>query len=256
MCFHTPKRKVVFPDLKINNITIDRVTDFKFLGLIISSNLKWNKHIDHISIKVSKVIGIMFRLKYIVPCDVLQTLYNSLIMPHFHYCLLAWGSTIKNGHKLHLLQKKAVRIITNSHYIAHTDPIFKKLHMVKVTDMFRIAIWKFYYKLRNNLLPPYFNYMKPNLPVICNHYNVRNPKFHLPLIKHEFAKQLLQYCLIKLLNEDENASQIAYKVGKQPFCTFKSVIKYTIISSYNNTCIDPENCVSCQRGNIDSVEGI
>ena len=62
--------------------------------------------------------------------------------------------------------------------------------------------------------------------------------------------------LIKLLNEDENASQIAYKVGEQPFCTFKSVIKYKIISSYNNTCIDPENCVSCQRGNIDSVEGI
>ena len=99
--------------------------------------------------------------------------------------------------------------------------------MVKVTDMFRIAIWKFYYKLRNNLLPPYFNYMKPNLPAICNHYNVRNPRFHLPLIKHEFAKQLLQYCLIKLLNEDENASQIAYKVGEQPFCTFKSVLKNT-----------------------------
>ena len=69
--------------------------------------------------------------------------------------------------------------------------------------------------------------MKPDLPVICNHYNVRSPKFHLPLIKHEFAKQLLQYCLIKLLNEDENASQIAYKVGEQPFCTFKSVKKNT-----------------------------
>ena len=138
--FHTPGRKVIFPDLKINNITIDRVTDFKFLALIISSNLKWNKHIDHISNKVSKVIGVMFRLKYIVHCDMLQTLYNSLIMPHFHYCLLAWGSTIKNGHKLHLLQKKAVRIIDNSHYITHTNPIFKKLHMVKVTDMFRIVI--------------------------------------------------------------------------------------------------------------------
>ena len=70
----------------------------------------------------------------------LLTLYNSLIMPHFHYCLLAWGSTIKKRQKLHLLQKKAVRIINNSHYIAHTDPIFKKLHMVKVTDMFGIAI--------------------------------------------------------------------------------------------------------------------
>ena len=118
--------------------------------------------------------------------------------------------------------KEGVKIINNSHYIVHTDPIFKKLHMVKLTEMFRIAIWKFYYKLRNNLLPP-------NLPVICNHYNVQNPKFHLPLIKQEYAKQLLQYCLIKLLNEEENASQIAYKEGEQPFCTFKSVIKYKLI---------------------------
>ena len=52
------------------------------------SNLKWNKHINDISIKVSKVIGILFRLRTILPSDVLQTLYNSLIMPHFHYCLL------------------------------------------------------------------------------------------------------------------------------------------------------------------------
>ena len=106
MCFHTSNKTVTYPKLKINNVTIDRVNDFKFLGLIISSNLKWNKHINHISIKVSKVIGIMFRLRTILPSDVLQTLYNSLIMPHFHYCLLTWGSTIKTGHKLHLLQKK------------------------------------------------------------------------------------------------------------------------------------------------------
>ena len=88
MCFHTSNKTVTYPKLKINNVTIDRVNDFKFLGLIISSNLKWNKHINHISIKVSKVIGIMFRLRTILPSDVLQTLYNSLIMPHFHYCLL------------------------------------------------------------------------------------------------------------------------------------------------------------------------
>ena len=119
MCFHTSNKTVTYPKLKINNVTIDRVNDFKFLGLIISSNLKWNKHINHISIKVSKVIGIMFRLRTILPSDVLQTLYNSLIMPHFHYCLLTWGSTIKTGHKLHLLQKKALRLFDNSHYIAH-----------------------------------------------------------------------------------------------------------------------------------------
>ena len=57
--------------------------------------------------------------------DCVQTLCNALIMPHFHYCLLVWGSNVKDGHKLHLLQKKAIRVISNSHYIAHTEPICK-----------------------------------------------------------------------------------------------------------------------------------
>ena len=60
MCFHISNRTVTYPKLKINNVTIDRVNEFKFLGLIVCSNLKWNKHIDHISIQVSKVIGIKF----------------------------------------------------------------------------------------------------------------------------------------------------------------------------------------------------
>ena len=88
MCFHSPQKVMTYPILKINNINIERVTDLKFLGLIISSNLKWNKHIDHIALKISKVTGILYRLKSIFPRDALLTLYNALIMPHFHYCLL------------------------------------------------------------------------------------------------------------------------------------------------------------------------
>ena len=99
------KKTVIYPDLEINNIIIDRVAQFNFLGLIISSDLKWHKHIDHISLKISKVIGIMYRIKSILQANILLTMYNALIMPHFNYCLLAWGSNIKAGHKLHLLQK-------------------------------------------------------------------------------------------------------------------------------------------------------
>ena len=75
-------------------------------------------------------------------------------------------------------------------------------------------------ELMNDLLPPQFNYIN----LMC-HYNVQKPKFHLPVIKHDFAKQLIQYCLIKLLNEDENISKIADKVFEQSFCMFKSILK-------------------------------
>ena len=99
----------------------------------------------------------------------------------------------------------------------------------------------------NDLLPPYFNYMKPNVPVICDHYNVRNAKFHFPVIKHGFAKQLIQYCLIKLLNKDDNISKIADMVFEPTFCMFKSILKNKVITSYYDKCIVPNICVSCKR---------
>ena len=50
----------------------------------------------------------------------------------------------------------------------------------------------------NNLLPPYFNSMKPKLPELCNVYSIRKPTFHLPVIRHEFARQLIGYKLLEL----------------------------------------------------------
>ena len=55
--------------------------------------------------------------------------------------------------------------------------------------------------------------MMPTLPIICNYYGVRNSKFHLPSIKHSFAEQQVQYCLIKLL---EYCSIIARNILPRP----------------------------------------
>ena len=89
-------------------------------------------------------------------------------MPHFHYCLLTWRSTKRNGHKLHCCKRKRLDLLTTVIILLIPTPYLKKLHLVKINDMFNIVVWKFYYKLMNDLLPPYFNYMKPNVPVICS----------------------------------------------------------------------------------------
>ena len=39
--------------------------------------------------------------------------------------------------------------------------------------------------------------MKPKLPELCNVYSIRKPTFHLPVIKHEFVKQLIEYKLLE-----------------------------------------------------------
>ena len=65
------------------------------------------------------------------PSAILLTLYNTLVTPHLHYCLLCWGSIIKENDLLHIMQKRVLRTITKSNYIAHTEPLFKELKLVK-----------------------------------------------------------------------------------------------------------------------------
>ena len=130
MVFHIIQKKVEYPTLKINDTNIEQVTQFNFLGLILNSRLNWSSHVDHISKKISKVIGVMYRLKKLYPQPILLLLYNTLILPHFTYCMLVWGSKIVEGHALHLLQKRSLRIVVNTDYVAHSEPICKFLNIL------------------------------------------------------------------------------------------------------------------------------
>ena len=94
---HTSNRKITNSNLKINNINIERVTQFNFLGVMFNSHMDWSRHINYISMKISRSTGILYRLKDIYPQSVLLTLYNTLILPHFHYCLLLCATCSKKS---------------------------------------------------------------------------------------------------------------------------------------------------------------
>ena len=94
--FHQPRNKIIEPEIIITG------NNFNFLGLIINKHLNWNDHIDHISLKISRVTGILTRLRHTVPIDVLLLLYNFLLLPHINYSLLVRGH---NPFRITKLQK-------------------------------------------------------------------------------------------------------------------------------------------------------
>ena len=198
MVFHSDRRRVVYPVLSINNTIIERVDRFNFLGLHISHDLKWKTHIQTMSQKLSKITGILHRLKEEYPSSILKSIYNTLMLPHLHYCILSWGSQCQ---EIYLLQKRAIRNIEKALYRAHTEPIFKSLNLIKVEDMYYLAILKFYSKLINNNLLHYFEDFMPHFSIGATNYNLRNPNLQLPRIKNEFPKFSLRYQLINKLNE-------------------------------------------------------
>ena len=63
---------------------------FNFLGLIMDEHLNWKSHVDIFSNKCSKTIGVLNKLKYVLPLTVKLILYNSLILPHLNYGIMTY----------------------------------------------------------------------------------------------------------------------------------------------------------------------
>ena len=156
MIFRSRNRRVpnnLLP-VSIGENVIQRKDSLQFLGVIIDEHLSWKNHITHISAKLSRSIGILSRLKYILPFNVLKMLYNSIIVPHLNYCNVIWGHTFKSYlEKLYLLQKRAIRIITKSDYRLPAGPLFVKLGVLPVYELIKFHTLLFMFKLQNENFP-------------------------------------------------------------------------------------------------------
>ena len=79
-----------------NFIRLERKDYVKYLGVLIDSNLIWKYHISHVASKISKSVGIIYKLRHFVPFSTLLNIYNSLISPYLTYGLVAWGQAAKS----------------------------------------------------------------------------------------------------------------------------------------------------------------
>ena len=147
--------------LKIDHLVIDRVDYFNFLGLTIDSKMTWKNHTNNISNKCVRVIGILNRIKNVIPTRIRVLLYNTLILTHINSCTMAWGY---ESNRLFKLQKRAIRKIANGYYNAHTEPLFKLYRILKLSDILTLQTLKIFHKFTNNELPAYMQ----NWPLITN----------------------------------------------------------------------------------------
>ena len=144
------KHPKIIPKLNIwaNGNQIDEVQEFNFLGITIDQNITWTPHIQKISIKILRVIGVLRKMKRIFPQYILRLIYNSLIHTHLIYGLNLWGFKHK---RITILQKKAIRIFAFRPYISHSTSAFKDLRIPMLKDLHTIQLYKIYYKNIHNI---------------------------------------------------------------------------------------------------------
>ena len=104
-----------------------------------------------------------------------------------------------------MLQKRAIRTITNNWYRTHTTPIFKSLNILKINDLYWLIVLKFYNKLENKLLHSYFDEFISKKSAGSTVYSIQNPQNQMPKIKLEYAKNSFRCEFIKITNIINNS---------------------------------------------------
>jgi hypothetical protein len=133
------KRPDYVVDLKIFDIhsktyvSLERKNHIKYLGILIDCNLSCKCHIGYIASKVSRLIGIIAKLRYFVPVNTLINIYKSLILPHLTYGIVLWGQATKcHIDKILKLQKRAIRLIYSAQYRSHAIPFFQSASILPI----------------------------------------------------------------------------------------------------------------------------
>ena len=230
-------------NIEIDNVKLEQVKSFNFLGLTINDQLDWSLHTNNICKKLSRNIGILRRLKTQLPFEILKMLYFSLIHSHLSYMILVWGH---DHAELLLKQKQALRVIHSKHYLCHTDPLFKSAKIIKVNDLHTQSLLKFCRKYVNADLPSYFMSMDFKRNCDNHRYNtIHKNSFISAKPGSEKARNLLRYKIPALLNElPANFNEALH--SKSDYAITRA-FKYSTLNSYSDVmrCPPGSGCWPC-----------
>lgn len=122
VCMSITRKKVPLKyNYNIGSHDLKRVTEYKYLGLIFTPDLRWNTHVDVTCRKANKTLwGLRRRLHDATP-EVKSLAYKMLVRPIIEYCKIVWDPhTTTNLHKLEKVQRMAARFIFNKYQRMHS----------------------------------------------------------------------------------------------------------------------------------------
>jgi hypothetical protein len=194
---------VTDPKIELGESVIKRVHTSKTLGVIIDEHLLWNHQIQNTVTKASKGIGMMPRIKQLVPKSTLvKTIYNAIVLSHFDYCSLVWDNCcdyLKN--RLQKLQNRAARIITGKTYEVSSEDVLKELPWQPLNQRYKTNKSIFMHRIRNEKMPSSISNMFKIR--INDRYDLRSNNNNYDLGKPEtnFMKKSFSYAAAFLWND-------------------------------------------------------
>ena len=238
------------PRVKIGNMKIGFVNEFKFLGIMIDNKMKFLTQYNNVISKIKKGLYALNSVKYILPVHTKLLIFNALIKSHYEYAAIMWYPSLK-GYQIKEIvkyQKRALRYVYVRHSRSHTADLFKKSGITRFDFLFVRLTLELVHNYRTGNQPTeiskllnHFHFQKSNNTRSSARFNFKIP----PNLK----KGHLFYDIMNCWN---NSSQYIKKIvydevrpGKNFTRKIKSRIKDYINSKYE--ICKKRNCYSCTQ---------
>ena len=112
----THKRNPVHYDYLLGNSILQETDNHPYLGVTITNNLTWNKHIDQITASANRSLGFIRRNLHSCPQATKESAYKTLVRPLVEYSSSVWDPYTQSlSHKIEMVQRRAARFVTGDY---------------------------------------------------------------------------------------------------------------------------------------------
>ena len=209
---------------------LSETKDAKYLGLVIDNKLTWNKHTNNVRNRLASGCWALHKMKRILSQDSLKMVYFGLIYQTLQYCISCWGGAAPCHLKpLDVLNKRAIRTICGAHRNEHTTPLFHKLGILKLNDLYVWQIGKIMHKISNSSWNGTYDFTKVNdVHKYPTRFSQQN-NYHRGTMELKMTDRALT------IAGPDIWSKIPAEIKSLPFNSFKKSYKKYLIEKYKTS---------------------
>ena len=214
-------------ELKMGNVTLERVSTMKYLGVILDEKMTWNNHINYLCTKLSQKAGIFSKLRYYLDLDRLVNVYYALFNSHLQYAMLCWGATTStNIDRLQIIQNRVIRNMTKSPHFFRLDNHYLNLRILKVQELHKLEVLKFMHSHFNRNLPDYFRTFFELITHAHRTRGIEHGNYVIENCRTSLGQRSIKFIGPKLWNDTTPDCRQLNKLK------FKKHVKTTILANY------------------------
>ena len=226
-------KRPIIPPIYLNNIALSEVQSHTNLGVTITNDLSWSKHITQIASKANKRLNIISRSRHILPRLALEHLYTSMVRP-----IIEYGDTLFDNAPLHLtqlldkIQRRAAIICTGAYRHTENQALLRELAWEPLAARRKNHKLIIFYKIYHKIYPWYLYNLIP--PPVTHKYPTRHQaEFQIPKTRLTKTKTSFFPSTTKLWNNLSTPNK-----NKPSVTSFKHFLSQSKIhkSLYNTLC--------------------